>query len=171
MSCCSIVFTATKRMLGRLIASQIASASLASFLLLFTYGFTNCGAINFTAIPCAWNARAPVVRATTSLHADHAARFNRFQQYLEPVRSRQLPAQRHLLIPVDPVYLEDRLCQIYANAHKLHGGPFLSVDWSITLPVWHVDAVRVRRGPSHCYRPCPDGQCAPKRSSNIMRAA
>ena len=98
----------------------------------------------------------PVVRATTSLHANHAARFNRFQHYLEPVRARQLPAQRHLLIPVDPVYLEDRLCQIYANAHKLHGGPLLSVDWSITLPVWHVDAVRVRRGPSHCYRAqCP----------------
>ena len=41
--------TVTKRMLGRFMASQIASASLASFLLLLTYGFTNCGAIIFTA--------------------------------------------------------------------------------------------------------------------------
>jgi hypothetical protein len=41
-------FDATNRMLGRLIASQIASASLASFLLLLTYGFTNCGAMSFT---------------------------------------------------------------------------------------------------------------------------
>ena len=36
MSCCSTVFTATNRIFGRLIASQIASASLASFLLLCT---------------------------------------------------------------------------------------------------------------------------------------
>jgi len=35
-------------MLGRLIASQIAAASFASFLLLLTYGFTNCGAISLT---------------------------------------------------------------------------------------------------------------------------
>ncbi len=42
------VFTVTKRMFGRLMASQMASASLASFLLLFTYGLTNCGGINLT---------------------------------------------------------------------------------------------------------------------------
>ena len=30
-----------------------AAASLASFLLLFTYGFTNCGASSFTTNPCA----------------------------------------------------------------------------------------------------------------------
>src|SRR5215467_9644867 len=53
MSCCSTVFTATNRICGLLIASQIASASLASFLLLFTYGFTNCGAISRTLHPCA----------------------------------------------------------------------------------------------------------------------
>jgi transposase len=34
--------------IGRLIASQIASASFASVLFVFTYGFTNCGAISFT---------------------------------------------------------------------------------------------------------------------------
>ena len=57
MSCCSTDFTWTKRILGRLIASHIASASLASFLLLFTYGFTNCGAISFTLYPLASNKR------------------------------------------------------------------------------------------------------------------
>ena len=31
--------------------SQIAPASLASFLLPFTYGLTNCGAINLTLNP------------------------------------------------------------------------------------------------------------------------
>lgn len=35
----------TQRILGRLIASQIAYASAASFLLVWTYGFTYCGAI------------------------------------------------------------------------------------------------------------------------------
>src|SRR5471032_596816 len=40
-SCCSTDLTATKRIFGRLIASQIASASFASFLLLFTYGLTH----------------------------------------------------------------------------------------------------------------------------------
>jgi hypothetical protein len=35
-------------MFGRPTASQIASASRASFLFVFTYGFTNCGAISFT---------------------------------------------------------------------------------------------------------------------------
>src|SRR5438093_10655573 len=49
MSCCSTDFAETKRMLGRPAASQIASASLASFLLDFTNGFTNCGAISRTA--------------------------------------------------------------------------------------------------------------------------
>ena len=48
ISCCSTRLTVTKRMFSRLMASQIASASRASFLLLFTYGFTNCGAINLT---------------------------------------------------------------------------------------------------------------------------
>jgi hypothetical protein len=48
LSCCSILFTATKRMLGRVTASQIASASLRSFLSLLRYGFTNCGLIIFT---------------------------------------------------------------------------------------------------------------------------
>jgi hypothetical protein len=39
------VLTATNRIDGRLAASQIASASLASFLLAFTYGFTKFGPI------------------------------------------------------------------------------------------------------------------------------
>lgn len=38
--CCSADFIATNRMVGRVTASQIASASTASFLPRFTYGFT-----------------------------------------------------------------------------------------------------------------------------------
>lgn len=43
-----MLFTGTNRMFGRATASQIVSASLASFLLFFTYGFTNRGAISLT---------------------------------------------------------------------------------------------------------------------------
>jgi phage/plasmid-like protein (TIGR03299 family) len=50
-ACCSTLLIGTKRMLGRLTASQIASASAASFLFVFTYGFTNCGAISRTVCP------------------------------------------------------------------------------------------------------------------------
>jgi len=52
------VLTGTKRMLGRATASQIASASAASFLLVLTYGLTNCGAINLTSWPNPSNLRA-----------------------------------------------------------------------------------------------------------------
>ena len=38
--CCSCVFTATKRIVGREAASQIASASAASFFWRFTNGLT-----------------------------------------------------------------------------------------------------------------------------------
>ena len=40
LACCSSPFTATKRMVGRCAASQIASASAASFFCRFTNGFT-----------------------------------------------------------------------------------------------------------------------------------
>ena len=39
-ACCSCVFTATKRIVGRAAASQIASASAASFFCRLTNGFT-----------------------------------------------------------------------------------------------------------------------------------
>jgi len=41
-------FTLTGYILGLPIASQIAAASLASFLLLLIKGFTNCGGMIFT---------------------------------------------------------------------------------------------------------------------------
>ena len=39
-ACCSCVFTATKRIVGPEVASQIASASVESFFCRFTNGFT-----------------------------------------------------------------------------------------------------------------------------------
>jgi len=43
--------TGTKRMVGRVTASQIASASLASVFPRFTYGFTYAGGISRTSCP------------------------------------------------------------------------------------------------------------------------
>jgi hypothetical protein len=57
-ACCPTVLTGTNRMLGRVTASQIASASAASFLLVLTYGFTNCGAISLTVCPRLSSSRA-----------------------------------------------------------------------------------------------------------------
>jgi hypothetical protein len=54
--CCSMFLTGTKRIFGRATASQIASA--ASFLFVFTYGLTNCGAISRSVCPMAWRLRA-----------------------------------------------------------------------------------------------------------------
>jgi hypothetical protein len=82
----------------------------------------------------------PVVRATTRFHANLAARFSRLEQYLEPIRPRELSPPYRLLIAAYAVYLKDVLCQIYPNPNKLHDGLLLPVDWWMTLPVWHLDA-------------------------------
>lgn len=50
---------ATIPMLGRVTASNIASAPLKSFLLPFPYGFTRRGLINFTTCPSFINSLAP----------------------------------------------------------------------------------------------------------------
>src|SRR3954454_7788848 len=56
--CCSTVLTGTKRMLGRVTASQIASASAASCLLVLTYGLTYWGGISRTSCPSLISSRA-----------------------------------------------------------------------------------------------------------------
>src|SRR5262249_55868275 len=91
-----------------------------------------------------------MMRTTARLHANLTTRLNRLEEDSEPICSRQFPSPYHLLVAIDPMHLKYRLCQIYANTHKLHGGPLLSVNWSMTLPVWHLDAVQVRRVQSFC---------------------
>jgi hypothetical protein len=51
MSCCATLLTATNRIDDRPAASQIASASRASFLFDFTYGRTKRGLISLTSCP------------------------------------------------------------------------------------------------------------------------
>ena len=52
-----MLFTGTNRMVGRIAASKIASASVASFLDPLTKGFTKRGLINRTLQPAAINRR------------------------------------------------------------------------------------------------------------------
>jgi hypothetical protein len=87
-----------------------------------------------------------MVRPTACFHTDLATWLYRLEENLEPTRPRQLSAPYSPLVAINSMNQEDRLCQIDANTHKVHGGPLLSVDWSMTLPVWHVDAVQVREG-------------------------
>ena len=58
MSCCSTDLTGTKRMVGRLAASTIASASLRLFLFVLTNGVTYWGLISLTSVPINWKRRA-----------------------------------------------------------------------------------------------------------------
>lgn len=57
-------FAGTKRICGRLIASQMASASWQSFLLDFTYGLTNWDAISRTV----WPSHGAVLPSNTFPH-------------------------------------------------------------------------------------------------------
>jgi hypothetical protein len=57
MSSCVSLLSSTKRMVGRVAASAIASASRSSFFCALTYGCTYSGDISRTACPCAWSAR------------------------------------------------------------------------------------------------------------------
>jgi hypothetical protein len=57
-ACCSGVFTATNRIVGRVTASQIGSASDASVFPRFTYGFTYAGGISRSSWPRPMSSRA-----------------------------------------------------------------------------------------------------------------
>ena len=54
---CSVAFTGTNRIEGRVIASQIASASVASLLLRLTKALTVAGGISLTLCPSAFSSR------------------------------------------------------------------------------------------------------------------
>lgn len=57
-SSCSLDSTATKRIVGRVTASAIASASLKSFFYDLRYALTNFGAMSRTSCPYRWSERA-----------------------------------------------------------------------------------------------------------------
>ena len=67
-------FGGTKRIDGRLTASQIASASFRSFLLDFTYGFHELRADQPNLVPKCREHSCPVMRAVRGFHTDQARR-------------------------------------------------------------------------------------------------
>src|ERR1019366_3275181 len=90
--------------------------------------------------------------STAGFHADLASWLNLLLQNFEPFLTFQLAFPYRLLIAVDAMCLKNIFCQIYANSDNLHGGLLLPFNWLIEPPVWHIDAVKVRRSPSHCFQ-------------------
>jgi hypothetical protein len=72
--CCSILLIGTKRMLGRLTASQIASASATSLLFRFHVWLHELRRHQPYRVPEALERTAPVMRTRTCLHPNHTRR-------------------------------------------------------------------------------------------------
>jgi hypothetical protein len=102
--CCSNVFTSTKRIVGRVTASQIASASA---LVLLPLHIGLLGGISRTSSAERPKFSRPVVRGGAGFDPD-AAGFD-IREELQQSRSRQAPAQYRHALRVDPVHLEHRL--------------------------------------------------------------
>jgi len=109
----------TKRMLGRLTASQIASASLASFFCDFTYGFTTCGAISPTVCLNRLNASIP---ETNSALQSNQAGFQSGKERRHLGSSQPLPHD-HPARPVHSVRLKYLLGNIQSHSHDSHREP------------------------------------------------
>ena len=113
-------------MFGRATASQMASASAASFLFVFTYGLTNWGAISFDGVPEAFQLARPMVGTAACFHADQARR--KIDKERGHLVTFELLLQDGLAAFVDHVDLEHVLCQVDANRRNLHDGRPLSVQ-------------------------------------------
>jgi hypothetical protein len=74
-ACCRSLFTATNHMLGRCAASQIASASIASFFCRFTNGFYIGGRDQPNFMAKLGKLTSPVMRSTTRLQRYRAIRL------------------------------------------------------------------------------------------------
>ena len=91
--CCSAVFTGTKRMLGREAASQMAAASLASFLPdlpAMRQGVTRCPAIRRASSPSSRSRRATWCAPPHAFHCDEAARGQRRAPSVEALGRQRL---------------------------------------------------------------------------------
>src|SRR5271166_5945204 len=118
-ACCSVVFTGTKRIVGRLIASQSASASAASFLPRLTYGLTSCGAISFTVCPNDCSSRAKWWLAPqASIAITVGASLEERHHLLAP----QLLTQNRHFGGIHPVKLKNVFRRIHPNSANLFHG-------------------------------------------------
>src|SRR3954451_5668104 len=135
-ACWFALLRATKRIVGRWAASQIASASAMSFFWRLTNGFTYAGAISFTVWPFG-DLAAPVVGAATGLHGHRAGR-QRCQER-QKLAAAQLLAKDHRARAVSPMKLKDVLGEIESDGANLVHGRLL--EWALTPPLWHAEAV------------------------------
>src|SRR5262245_11885106 len=92
-----------------------------------------------------------MMRTAARLHANLTTRLNRLEEDSEPICASVSAARQPARgdrphapeIPTLPNLPPTRIAFMVDS--------LLSVDWSITLPVWHLDAVQVRRGSSRCF--------------------
>src|SRR3954447_16509151 len=145
-ACACSLFTATKRMVGRCAASQIASASAMSFFCCLTNGFTSAGAMRRTVWPSLAISRPPIVSAATGLHGHRAGREGCEER--QKLAAAQLLAKDHRARAVSPMKLKDVFGEIESDGANLVHGRLL--EWALTPPLWHAEAVGGR--PHHQAR-------------------
>jgi hypothetical protein len=114
-------------MVGRLIASQIASASILSFLPRLTYGLMYCGGISITSCPKSRSTRAQWCEAP---HASSPIRVDPSlaKEFLHLAAS-DLPSQYRLLVLVNSMKLKDMFGRVQPDPANRHlDGSFGCVD-------------------------------------------
>jgi hypothetical protein len=117
--CCCTDLMGTKRIFGRPTASQIASASLPSFLPLLRQGVTNFGHQLHRMTGGAETAR-PFMGARACLRADQAGRQSCHE--LTELGPRDRTPHRHHSLRVDAVQGEGILCQVNSKRRNcIHG--------------------------------------------------
>src|SRR4029077_9673751 len=115
--CCSADLIRTKRMVGRRTASQIASASAASFLLRLTQPFTSFAGIRRTSWPSFVNSRAQWCDVAQASMPTKARRQSFEERY--NLAAAKLLSDDDLLGRVNAVNLE-LLGDIQTNRGNLH---------------------------------------------------
>jgi hypothetical protein len=81
----------------------------------------------------------PIMGARASFHSDHT-RWQISKKYCN-LPAPQLFAQ-HCVTPfINRMHLEQILRQINSDRCNLHRGRSHSFKWSLSFPLWHIDAV------------------------------
>jgi hypothetical protein len=98
-------------------------------LFIFTYGFTNCGAISFTPVTLRAQNPSPVMRAATSRHAELTAWLDVTLQVRDSADPLQTLAPGRTLCAIDALHPEYLLGQVHTHVRKLHVDPSSFRDW------------------------------------------
>src|SRR3954469_15133198 len=134
-ACACSLFTATKRMVGRCAASQIASAGHVILLPLDERLHVR-RRDEADRVAELSDLTPPVVGARTSLHGHRAGRER--GQEREELAAAQLLAKDHRARAVGSVQLKDVLGEIESDgAHLVHGR---LLEWPATPSLWHTTA-------------------------------